>query len=43
MGQRWVEEGFGAEVDLCVIGIAVEVKVEVTEDLTKGEDVDDEE
>ena len=38
MGQRWVE-GFCAEVDLCVISIAVEVKVEVMEDLTKGEDV----
>lgn len=35
MGQRWVE-GFCAEVDLCVISIAVEVKVEVMEDLTKG-------
>ena len=43
MGQRWVEEGFGAELDLGVICIAVEVKVEVMEDLTKRKDVDNEE
>ena len=36
-------EGFGAEVDLSVIGVAVEVQVVVAENLTKGEDVDDEE
>lgn len=42
-GSEVVEEGFGAEVDLGVIGIAVEVKVKVTEDATKWKDVDDEE
>jgi hypothetical protein len=35
VGQRWVEERFGAEVDLGVICIAVEVKVDVIEDLAK--------
>ena len=42
-GQRCVEEGFGAQVDLGVFGVAVEVEIEVAEDLTKEEDVDDEE
>ena len=43
MGEGWVLGGFGAEVDLGVVGITVEVEVEVAEDLTKGEDVDEEE
>ncbi|AWP09091.1 putative splicing factor arginine/serine-rich 7 [Scophthalmus maximus] len=38
-----VVAGFGAEVDLGVIGIAVEVQVEAAEYLTEGEDVGDEE
>ena len=42
-GSEVVEEGFGAEVDLGGIGIAVDVKVKVTEDATKWEDVYDEE
>ena len=43
MGEGWVLGGFGAEVDLGVVGITVEVEVEVAEDLTKGEDVHEEE
>lgn len=43
MGQRWVGERLGAEINLCVISVAVEIKVEVAEDLTKGEDVNNEE
>ena len=43
VGKGWVMEGFGAEVDLSVISIAVEVQVEVAEYLTEGEDVNDEE
>ena len=42
VGEGWVVGGVGAEVDLGVVGIAVEVQVEVAEDLTKGENVDDE-
>ena len=41
MGQWWVEEGVGAEVYLGVVSVSVEVEVEVAEDLTKGEDVDE--
>lgn len=43
MGEGRIEGGFGAKVDLGVIGVTVEVQVEVAEYLTKGEDVDDEE
>ena len=43
MGEGRIMGGFGAEVDLGVIGIAVEVQVKVAEYLTKREDVDDEE
>lgn len=43
MGEGRIVGGFGAEVDLGVIGIAVEVQVKVAEYLTKREDVDDEE
>jgi len=35
--------GCGAEVDLGVIGIAVEIHFEVTKYLTKGEDINDKE
>lgn len=37
VGERWVVRGVGAEVDLSVVSIAVEVQVEVTKDLTEGE------
>lgn len=43
MGEGRIVRGFGAEVDLGVIGVTVEVQVEVAEYLTKREDVDDEE
>ena len=38
VGKGWVMEGFGAEVYLSVIRIAVEVQVEVAEYLTEGEE-----
>ena len=41
VGHRCFEEGFGAELDLGVISIPVDVKVMA--DLTKREDVDDKE
>ena len=34
--------GFGADVDLSVVGVTVEVEVEFAEDVTKGEEVADE-
>lgn len=37
VGERWVVRGVGAEVDLSVVSIAVEVQVEVMKDLTEGE------
>ena len=43
MGEGRSVGGCGAEVDLGVVSIAVEVQVEVAEYLTKREDVDDEE
>ena len=39
MGEGLVVGGFGAEVYLSVIGIAVEVQIEVAENLTKRENV----
>ena len=41
--ERRVEGGFGAEVYLSAIGIAVEVQVEMAENLSEREDVNDEE
>lgn len=43
MGEGRVVGGFGAEVDLGVISVTVEVQIEVAEYLTKGENVDDKE
>ena len=42
VGEGRVMGGGGAEVDLGIVGVTVKVQVEVTEDLTKGEDVSDE-
>ena len=36
-------DGFGWEVQLCIIGVAVEVEAMAAEDLSKGENVYDEE
>ena len=43
MGEWWVLEGFGGDVELGVVGVTVEVQVELTDDVTKGEDITDEE
>lgn len=43
MGHGWAVNGFGGEVHLVVISIAMEVKVEVVDDETKGGYVADEE
>ena len=44
MGEGRVLGGFGADVDLGVVGVAVEVQVEVegADDVTKGDNVADE-
>ena len=36
-------DGFGGEVQLCVIGITVEFEAVAAQDLSEGEDVQDEE
>ena len=36
-------DGFGGEVQLSVVGVAVETEAMAAEDVTKGEDVQDEE
>ena len=34
-------DGCGGEVELCVVGVAVEMEAMAAEDLTKGKDVED--
>ena len=34
-------DGFGWEVELCIIGVAMEVEAVAAEDLSQGEDVHD--
>lgn len=41
MGELWVVGGFGTEVQLSIISIAIEVQIEMAENLTKRKDVDD--
>ena len=43
VGEGRVLGGFGADIDLGVVGVAVIVQVEVADDVTKGEEVADEE
>ena len=46
MGERWVLGGIcgiGAEVDLNVVGIEMEVQFEVADDVAKREQITDEE
>ena len=43
MGEGRILGGFGGDVYLGVIGVAVEVQGELAEDVTKGEEVADEE
>ena len=43
MGEGRVLGGFGADLDLGVIGVTVAVQVEFADDMTKGEEVADEE
>ncbi len=42
-GGRDGSSGFGGDVDLCVIGVAVKMDPMMTEDCAQGEEVDDEE
>ena len=43
VGEGWMVDGFGGEVQLGVVSVTVEIQVEVADDVTKGKDVTDEE
>ena len=42
MGEGRILSGFGGDVDLGVVSVAVEVQVDVADDVTEGEEVADE-
>ena len=43
MGEGRILRGFGGDVDLGVVSVTMEVQVEAADDVTKGEEVADEE
>ena len=42
VSEGWVCDGFGGEIELGVVGVAVKVQIEIADDVTKGKDIADE-